>query len=98
MAMLISDPEFEAEFLARRRRNGWDQRDEVRSTGVEGRLRSEVIPFSFRLVSGDGSRPLIEATHHNDVQRWTVYRVSKRGLLNAGLGFGAGCGVGACCC
>jgi Uma2 family endonuclease len=34
-------------------------------------LRSTVVPVSFKLISGT-SRPQIEVTHHDGVQRWLV--------------------------
>jgi len=34
-------------------------------------LRSNVVPLSFRMLSG-GARSMIEVTHHDGVQRWIV--------------------------
>lgn len=34
-------------------------------------IDSNVVPVSFRLIRGE-SRPRIEVTHHDGVQRWTV--------------------------
>jgi Uma2 family endonuclease len=34
-------------------------------------LTSQVVPLSFRLTAG-GARPLIEVSHHDAVQRWTL--------------------------
>ena len=36
-----------------------------------GALRSDVVPFTFRLIPG-GARPQIEVAHHDGVRRWLV--------------------------